>query len=88
MELLMQRGAILSYSDPHVPMLPAKRHYDLPRLASEELSSEYLAGLDCVLIATDHTAFDWNHIVNHASLIVDTRNATKNIADRKKVWMA
>ncbi len=88
MELLMQRGAILSYSDPHVPMLPAKRHYDLPRLASEELSSEYLAGLDCVLIATDHTAFDWNHIVNHASLIVDTRNATKNITDRKKVWMA
>jgi UDP-N-acetyl-D-glucosamine dehydrogenase len=88
MELLLQRGAILSYSDPHVPMLPAKRHYDLPRLASEELSSEYLASLDCVMIATDHTAFDWEHIANHASLIVDTRNATKNIADRKKIWMA
>lgn len=88
MELLLKRGAILSYSDPHVPMLPAKRDYDLPRLASEELSSQYLAGLDCVLIATDHSAFDWEHIVNHASLIVDTRNATKNVPDRKKVWLA
>ena len=88
MELLLQRGAILSYSDPHVPMLPAKRHYDLPRLASEELTSEYLAGLDCVLIATDHTAFDWQHIVSHAPLVVDTRNATKDCETSSKVWKA
>ena len=89
MELLQQRGAIISYCDPHVPTLPAMRHYDVPRLASEEVTPNYLSSLDCVLIATDHTAFDWDQIAQYAPLIVDTRNATQHvIRGREKIWKA
>ncbi len=79
MELLQQRGAVLSYCDPHIPVLPGMRHYQVPRLASEDLTPDYLASLDCALIATDHSAFDYEAIVHHAPLIVDTRNATKHV---------
>lgn len=79
MELLLARGAKLSYSDPHVPSLPPMRHHDLPQLTSEELTAEFLQSLDCVLIATDHSDFDYQSIVEHAPLVVDTRNATKAI---------
>lgn len=76
LELLAERGAVLSYSDPHVPKLPAMRHHNLPPLVSQSLTPEFLAEQDCVLIVTDHSAFDYPHIVEHARLIVDTRNAT------------
>lgn len=76
MELLAARGARLTYSDPHIPRLPKMRHYDVPALASCELTKEYLAEQDCVLIVTDHTAFDYDFVVKHSRLIVDTRNAT------------
>ena len=89
MELLQERGAVLSYSDPHIPVLPSMRHYDVPRLASEDLTPDYLASLDCALIATDHSAFDYGMIVKHAPLIVDTRNATVDIDEgREKVVKA
>jgi UDP-N-acetyl-D-glucosamine dehydrogenase len=79
MELLLRRGADLTYSDPHVPKLPSMRHHDLPEMSSQELTPEFLASQDCVLIATDHTAFDYQAIVTHARLVIDTRNATKHI---------
>jgi UDP-N-acetyl-D-glucosamine dehydrogenase len=89
MELLQERGAVLSYNDPHVPVLPTMRHYDVPRLASEPLTPEYLASQDLVLIATDHSAYDWDFIVRHSPLVVDTRNATKNVVSgRHKVHKA
>lgn len=89
MELLQERGAILSYSDPHIPELPEMRHYDVPKLSSEPLTPEYLASLDCALIATDHSAFDYEDIVRHAPLVVDTRNATKDVTqDREKIVKA
>jgi UDP-N-acetyl-D-glucosamine dehydrogenase len=75
MELLVARGAKLSYSDPHIPRLPRMRHYDVPGLASCELTKAHLAEQDCVLIVTDHSAFDYQFIVEHSRLIVDTRNA-------------
>lgn len=82
MELLMERGAVLSYSDPHVPRLPKMRHYGhLPQMTSMELTPEFLASQDCVLISTDHTAFDYNHIVKHSRMVLDTRNATKSVVD-------
>lgn len=88
-ELLVERGANLSYSDPHIPTLPSMRHYTVPDLESQELTASYLNSLDCVLIATDHTAFDWNHIVENAQLIVDTRNATNSVsANREKIHKA
>ena len=82
MELLIQRGAIISYNDPHIPVLPPMRHYRVPRLASEPLTSEYLAAQDCLLVATDHSAYDWDFIAKHAQLIVDSRNATKQVAHK------
>jgi UDP-N-acetyl-D-glucosamine dehydrogenase len=89
MELLQARGAVLSYNDPHIPILPSMRHYDVPRMASEPLTPDYLASLDCVLIATDHAAYDWDFIVRYAPLIVDTRNATAQVSHgRGKIWKA
>jgi UDP-N-acetyl-D-glucosamine dehydrogenase len=89
MELLQASGAIISYNDPHIPILPAMRHFDVPRLASETMTPEYLASLDCVLIATDHSAYDYDFNVRYAPLVVDTRNATKDVKHaRGKIWKA
>ncbi len=89
MELLQAGGAVLSYNDPHIPVLPSMRHYQVPRLASEDLTPDFLASQDCILIATDHSAYDFESIVRFAPMIVDTRNATKNVAfGREKVYKA
>ena len=57
--------------------------------ASEPLTAEYLAHQDCVLIVTDHTAVDYSFVVEHSPLIVDTRNATRNVASgREKIRLA
>ncbi len=89
MELMQAAGAVLSYNDPHIPTLPTMRHYEVPRLASEPLTPEYLASLDAVLIATDHSAYDWDMIVRYAPLVIDTRNATVNVTEsRGKIWKA
>jgi UDP-N-acetyl-D-glucosamine dehydrogenase len=80
LKILGERGADLSYNDPHVPVLPRMRHYPgLPPMTSQELTAAYLAGQDCVVIATDHSSYDYDFIVQHAALVVDTRNATKNV---------
>ena len=89
MELLSERGAELSYCDPHIPKLPSMRHYDVPDLTSESITPEYLSSLDCLLISTDHTAFKWDEIVEHCSLIVDTRNALQGFSGhRDQIWKA
>ena len=89
MELLQDRGAMLSYNDPHISTLPTMRHFDVPRLASEPLTAEFLASMDCVLIATDHSAYDYEFIVKYSPLIVDTRNATANVPfGREKIYKA
>lgn len=75
MEMLQQRGAVVSYNDPHVPTLPRMRHHSI-RLDSQPLTPKFLAEQDCVLIVTDHSAYDMDDIVRHAALVVDTRNAT------------
>jgi UDP-N-acetyl-D-glucosamine dehydrogenase len=84
MDLLRERGAMLSYSDPHVPKLPKMRHHDVPELASQELTPEFLARQDCVVVATDHSAFKYDEIVRHAPLVIDTRNATKNVREHRE----
>jgi UDP-N-acetyl-D-glucosamine dehydrogenase len=86
MEMLAERGAQLSYSDPHVANLPKMRHHDVPALQSEALTPEFLKSLDAALIVTDHTGFDYASIVKHAPLVIDTRNATRRAnADGKNV---
>jgi UDP-N-acetyl-D-glucosamine dehydrogenase len=89
MEMLLARGVALSYNDPHVARLPRARGHDLPPLESAELTPEFLADQDLTLIATDHTAYDWDHIVRHSRLVVDTRNATRNVREgREKIRKA
>lgn len=89
MELLLERGANLTYNDPHIPYLPKMRHHDVPDMQSQELTEEYLASQDCVLIATDHSSYDYDFIVKHAPLILDTRNATLAVKQgREKIRKA
>lgn len=89
MDLLRERGAVLSYNDPHVPKLPRVRHHDVPDMESQTLTPEYLGAQDCVLISTDHSAYDYDFVVKHAKLVVDTRNATKNVkSGREKIHKA
>ena len=88
-EQLLAQGAHVTYNDPYVPKLPPMRAHDLPEMASNELTPEYLAQQDCVLIATNHSDYDYQFVVEHASLVVDTRNATKNVTEgRKKIVKA
>jgi UDP-N-acetyl-D-glucosamine dehydrogenase len=79
LELLEERGAALSYHDPHIPRLPAMRHYRVPALSSQPLTAEFLADQDCVVIVTDHTTVDYELVAAHSRLIVDTRNALGKI---------
>jgi UDP-N-acetyl-D-glucosamine dehydrogenase len=78
-ELLQAKGALVSYNDPHIPALPPMRHHSL-RLDSQPLSPEFLAEQDCVVIVTDHSAYDWDLVVENTNLVVDTRNATADCA--------
>lgn len=88
LELLLERGAIVQYNDPHVPHLPTMRHHYV-RMSSTPLSRESLAEHDCVLILTDHSAYDWDFIVEHSRLVVDTRNATASVrSNRHKLRFA
>jgi UDP-N-acetyl-D-glucosamine dehydrogenase len=89
MDLLLKKGASVSYNDPHIPTLPATRHFPHLRMDSRELSSAWLAEQDCVLIATDHSSYDYAWIVEHASLVIDTRNATRAVTQgREKIVKA
>ncbi|MEX0679256.1 MAG: nucleotide sugar dehydrogenase [Pirellulales bacterium] len=89
MDLLKAGMAILTYNDPHVPKLPQMRHHDVPQMTSSPLDAGFLAGQDCVLIATDHSAYDYDFIVQHSKLVVDTRNATRNVRQgREKIRKA
>jgi UDP-N-acetyl-D-glucosamine dehydrogenase len=84
MELLADKGADVTFHDPHIARLPTLRHHpELTGRASSPLTAEYLAAQDCVLVATDHSAFDWPWIVGHAKLVVDTRNATKGVTTHR-----
>lgn len=88
MELLLQKGAQVSYNDPHIPDLPSMRHYPGLKMKSTPLSPEMLRSQDAILIVTDHSAYDWNMIVEHASLVIDTRNACKDVKSREKIIKA
>lgn len=81
MELLRQRGALIEYSDPHVPVFPNMRehHFDL---TSVGITADAVASFDLVLVATDHAKFDYALILEHAQLIVDTRGVYLDASDK------
>jgi len=77
-ELLRDRGAEVSYHDPHLPVFPSMRKHRID-LKSVALTPATLAAADCVLILTDHDAVDYSVIAQHAKLVVDTRNAMARV---------
>ena len=79
MLLLERRGAIVSYSDPYVPSLK------LDSFRADALPESCAAEADCVVIVTDHSAFDYQGLLERSRLIVDTRNALKNFSSPKIV---
>lgn len=82
MELLERRGARLWYHDPFVPELLNQGRL----LRSVELTEPLFDQIDCCVILADHSQYDWRWIVEHAPLVVDTRNATKGIPIRDRIY--
>lgn len=79
LELLRQRGAVVYYNDPHIPRLSSLHRDPALNMISQPLTPQFLQAQDCVVIVTDHSAYDWEFIVEQAPLIVDTRNATSHV---------
>ncbi|GIW40539.1 MAG: UDP-N-acetyl-D-glucosamine dehydrogenase [Candidatus Binatia bacterium] len=87
-EILRQKGAEVDYNDPYVPVLKRSRKYDFG-LRSVPLDEKTLGSYDAVVITTDHSVYDYEKIVRSSRLVVDTRNATKNVrAGRENVILA
>ena len=75
---LLDLGAVVEFNDPHIRATHKMRNYDL-QMQSIPLNPEMLASYDCVLVATHHSAYDWQMIADHAQLIVDTRGALRAV---------
>jgi UDP-N-acetyl-D-glucosamine dehydrogenase len=75
-ELFKAKGARVDYSDPHVPETWAGRKHDL-QMKSVPVTPETLASYDCVVVSTNHAAFDWAKVAKHSKLIVDSRDALR-----------
>ncbi len=89
LDLLKAAGAEVRYHDPFVPELPRIRHSAQQQLSCVALTEAEVSGASCVLIVTDHGECDYQWVVDHASLVVDTRNVTRNLTSGKeKVWLA
>ncbi|MBL8794252.1 MAG: nucleotide sugar dehydrogenase [Planctomycetia bacterium] len=84
LDLLLKKGAEVAYNDPHIPRLPSMRRYPQLRLESQPLTAACLGSQDGVVIVTDHAAYDWDWVVRHAHLVIDTRNATRNVGDHRE----
>ena len=76
MELLQRKEAVLSYHDPYVATLRPSRRYNFG-LSSIDLNAAALTAIDAAVIVTDHSNVDYELVVEHAPLVIDTRNATR-----------
>lgn len=83
-ELLMKKGAVVGYNDPYVPKTHRMRRYDF-RMSSVPITGNNLKKYDCAVISTNHSSYDYESIVRHSRLVVDTRNATAGIKSSKIV---
>lgn len=82
-DMLKKKGAEVEYHDPHIDYLGSGRHYAVEQ-RSQPLDAATLGRADVVLIVTDHDAVDYALVVEHARLVVDTRNATKAVRGASK----
>jgi UDP-N-acetyl-D-glucosamine dehydrogenase len=88
MKMLLEKGAVVLYNDPWIPKLHTTRKYNF-QMESTPITPELLAQMDAVIIITDHSDYDWAEIVEHANLVIDTRNATKKVKGAgEKIVMA
>jgi UDP-N-acetyl-D-glucosamine dehydrogenase len=87
MELLMEKGASVDFNDPYIPKTKKMRVYDFKK-SSVPLTKQTLRSCDCVLIATDHSCYDYKLIAENASLVVDTRNTINGAARNGNVVKA
>lgn len=88
-DLLSRWDCEITYHDPYVPEFPAGRHGDLGPARSVELTDESVREADLVLILTAHSCIDYSWVVERAALVVDTRNATKEVTQgREKIVKA
>ncbi len=86
-ERLLHLGARVSYHDPHIPKAPAMRSWpDLESMSSVPLEPEFLRAADAVVVVTDHDAVDYELVLEHAPLVVDTRGIYRR--DNPKVIKA
>jgi len=74
-QLLQAKGAKVSYNDPCIPEVQLHQG----TLTSVDLTEECLSSADCVLIATDHSCYDYQHILSKASLVFDARGVTRGL---------
>jgi UDP-N-acetyl-D-glucosamine dehydrogenase len=89
LKLLQGRGFTISYFDPHISGYVSHRYGRLPGVELPELSDDSLRHGDATLILTDHDAFDYDRIVRLSAAVIDTRNATRNVAaGREKIVLA
>ncbi|HEY4730686.1 MAG TPA: nucleotide sugar dehydrogenase [Myxococcales bacterium] len=88
-ELFRERGAQVSYHDPYCPKMKEMRHQPKYMLEMESVPLETAKEADVVVIATDHDCVDYQQLVRDAKLVIDTRNATRNVTfGRDKVHTA
>jgi UDP-N-acetyl-D-glucosamine dehydrogenase len=89
-ELLLSGGAQVSYNDPHIPQFSVGKDVFYPdeqTLTSVPVTEEILESQDCVVIVAGHSSYDYDWIVAHAPLVVDTMNATKGVqSNREKIF--
>lgn len=84
-ELMEERGAAVDYYDPYVAEIPKTReHAPLAGRQSVAWSRETLASYDAAFICTDHDDVDYVELVAHSRLVVDTRNATRDVAEHRE----
>ncbi|MDP8242916.1 MAG: nucleotide sugar dehydrogenase [Candidatus Hinthialibacter antarcticus] len=82
-EIMKEWNMDVSYHDPYIPVYPKGRHGDLG-LSSVPLTKETVENSDAVFILTDHNCIDYSWVVEHAKIVVDTRNATKDVANHRE----
>ncbi len=86
-ELFRERGADVDYNDPYIPEMPKLRHYSY-KMKSVALTEKKVSGYDAVVIATDHSDYDYDLLQNWAGLVIDTRNALHATIRNRKVVKA
>ena len=82
-ELLREWKMEVSYHDPYIPVYPKGRHGDMG-LASIPLTEECLKDHDLVLVLTDHSCIDYQWVVDLSKIVVDSRNATKDVKNNRE----